>query len=188
VTLSGRDRGQFVAGGRRKFSDAVEVYAENTYDLFGVHRSLTSVYGVDYKPSEFLTYSTSVELGRISDPLGDFDRTAVSLGVRYQDEAGLSAKARLEFRRDEGLLSGTDRDGDTVAFTSTARYKIRPSRMQPNARGDVQVRFEDVDFAAVLRWLHQLEYTENVQIREVSINQGDRSGTVNASVRIGQDG
>jgi opacity protein-like surface antigen len=97
---------------------------KNTYDLFGTHRSLTSVYGVDYQPTEFLTYSASVELGRIDDPLGDFDRTALSLGLRYQDEAGLSAKARLEFRRDEGILSGSVRDGDTVAFTSTARYEI----------------------------------------------------------------
>jgi hypothetical protein len=128
VTLSGRDKGQFVSGGRRKLSDDVDVYAENTYDLFGVHRSLTSQYGVDYQPSDFLTYSASVELGRIDDPLGDFDRTALSLGVRYQDEAGLTAKARLEFRRDEGVLSGTPRDADTVAITSTARYEIDDER------------------------------------------------------------
>jgi hypothetical protein len=128
VTLAGKDRGKFVAGGRRKFSDAVEVYAENTYDLFGVHRSLTSVYGVDYQPSEFLTYSASAEIGRINDPLGNFDRTALSLGVRYQDEAGLSARARLEIRKDEGVLSGSPRDADTVAITSTARYEIDDER------------------------------------------------------------
>ena len=128
VTLAGKDRGKFVAGGRRRFSDAIETYAENTYDLFGTHRSLTSVYGVDYQPSEFLTYSATMEIGRIDDPLGDFDRTALSLGVRYQDDAGLSARARLELREDEGVLSGTPRDADTVAFTSTARYEIDEER------------------------------------------------------------
>ena len=128
ISLAGKDRGKFVAGGRRKFSDAVEVYAENTYDLFGVHRSLTSVYGVDYQPSEYLTYSASMEIGRINDPLGDFDRTALSLGVRYQDDVGLTARARLEVRKDEGVLSGTARDADTVAFTSTARYGIDDER------------------------------------------------------------
>ncbi|PTX53841.1 hypothetical protein C8N43_3884 [Litoreibacter ponti] len=124
VTLSGRDRGQFIAGGRRKLGRDVSVYAENTYDLFGVHRSLTSTYGVDYARSEALSYSASAEIGRINDPAGDFDRTALSFGVRYETETGISGRARLELRRDRGILSGSRRDGDTVAVASTLRYKI----------------------------------------------------------------
>lgn len=125
VTLSGRDRGQFVAGGRRKLGRDVEVYAENTYDLFGVHRSLTSTYGVDYERSEFLTYSASAEIGRVRDSIeGDFDRTALSFGVRYENQTGMSARGRLEYRRDRGVLSGTNRDGDTIAASATMRYKI----------------------------------------------------------------
>ncbi|WP_299191215.1 hypothetical protein [uncultured Litoreibacter sp.] len=124
VTLTGKDRGQFIAGGRRKLGRDVEVYAENTYDLFGVHRSLTSTYGVDYERNQFLTYSASAEIGRIDDPAGDFDRTALSFGVRYEDEKGLSGRGRLEYRRDRGIISGTQRDGDTVALAATVRYKI----------------------------------------------------------------
>lgn len=124
VSLSGKDRGQFITGGRRKLGRDVSAYAENTYDLFGVHRSLTSTYGVDYDRSEFLTYSASAELGRIKDTAGDFDRTALSFGVRYENETGVSARGRLEYRRDRGILSGTQRDGDTIAATSTLRYKI----------------------------------------------------------------
>ncbi len=124
VTLAGKDRGQFIAGGRRKLGRDVEVYAENTYDLFGVHRSLTSTYGVDYARSEYLSYSISAEIGKIDDPAGDFDRTALSFGVSYEDQQGLSARARLEYRNDRGIISGTRRDGDTIAASATVRYKI----------------------------------------------------------------
>ncbi|SFR64393.1 hypothetical protein [Litoreibacter janthinus] len=128
VTLSGKDRGRFITGGRRKLGRDVEIYAENTYDLFGTHRSLTSTYGVDYERSEFLTYSASAELGRIKDPAGDFDRTALSFGVRYENQTGMSARGRLEYRRDRGVLSGTKRDGDTIAAAATVRYKIDESQ------------------------------------------------------------
>ncbi|WP_420860402.1 hypothetical protein [Algirhabdus cladophorae] len=128
VSLSGRDRGQFVAGGKRQVTADTEIYGENTYDIFGTHRSLTSTYGVSHRRSDFLTYDGSVEFGKIDDPAGDFDRTAISLGMRYQDEAGLSAKARLELRQDRGTLPSGRADADTILLTAAVRYKIDDER------------------------------------------------------------
>lgn len=129
VTLAGNDRGKFIVGGSRRLSQAVDVYAENTYDLFGEHRSLTSTYGINYARSEFLRYSASMEVGRIDDSVnGDFDRTALSLGVRYENQKGVTGAARLEYRRDRGVYNNTNRDGDTIALTSTLRYKIDEER------------------------------------------------------------
>lgn len=125
VTLNGEDRGQWVAGGRRQVSDDVNVFSENTYDIFGTHRSLGSTYGVEYARSDYMTWSGSYELATIDDPvLGDFERHAVSLGFRYQDEAGLSASARLEFRQDRGTQGGTIRDADSYHFVGSAAYEI----------------------------------------------------------------
>ena len=73
-----------------------------------------------------------------------------------------------------------------VINNSTSKHSIAPTRIQPSSRGDTQVRFEDVELDNFLRWLHQLEYVDNLAIRELSINQGQRGGLVNASVRIGQ--
>ena len=53
----------------------------------------------------------------------DFRRTAVSFGANYKDE-DLSLRSRLEYRTDSGLISGVDRNADTVAAEITARYKI----------------------------------------------------------------
>ena len=128
VTLIGRDAGQFVAGGKRDISAAVSVYGENTYDVFGRHRSLTSAYGVDYAASDFLTFSTGFEFGRVTADTGDFDRRALSFGLNYADEKGLSAKARLELRRDRGVQAGTPADADTILMTADATYQIDDAR------------------------------------------------------------
>ncbi|MGB3243061.1 MAG: hypothetical protein WBB25_00890, partial [Sulfitobacter sp.] len=124
ATLVGRDRGQYVAGGRRRLNEDVDIYAENTYDLFGNHKALTSTYGVEYRTSEALTLSGSFEFGSVEAPNGDLDRKALSLGLRYEDEAGLSVRARAEVRRDRGDTLGTSRDQDAFLFVTSARYKI----------------------------------------------------------------
>ena len=128
VTLSGADRGRFVAGGRRKVNDDVTYYGENTYDLFGTYRSLTSTYGVDYDRSEYLSYSASYENGRVEGDEEDIDRHALTFGVSYEDELGLSARGRLELRRDRGEDNGTDQDLDAILLAATVRYKLDEER------------------------------------------------------------
>jgi hypothetical protein len=129
VTLNGRDDGQFVLGGRRTVNDAVTVFGENTYDMFGRRTALTSTYGVEYKANALLALSGSLEVGRVADPVdGDFDRTGLSFGAAYDDDAGLTAKARLELRRDRGLQGGVNRDADTLVFTGNFAYEIDEER------------------------------------------------------------
>ena len=128
VTLNGRDAGQFVVGGKRDVTDTVSVYGENTYDVFGRHRSLTSAYGVEFQATDFLTFTGGLELGRVTADTGDFDRRALSFGLQYADEKGLTAKARLELRRDRGVLSGSAADADTILLAANAAYKIDDAR------------------------------------------------------------
>ena len=123
-TLAGRDGGRLVSGGKRRLSDAVDIYGENSYDMFGQHRSLLSSYGVEYKTDKFLTLSGGLELGQIMDPGGDFDRKALSFGLQYQNDSGLSGKAKLELRRDRGLYSGVSQDADAVVLAGTVAYEV----------------------------------------------------------------
>lgn len=127
ATTYGDDKGRYFIGGARKLNDRWSVFAENSYDLFSEHQSLTSAYGVTYSPSSFLSYNGAVELGRISDTTdGDFDRTAVSLGMRYQNE-GLSFQGRVEYRQERGTTGGTNRDADTFLLSSNLKYEISDS-------------------------------------------------------------
>ncbi len=148
VALNGRDEGQFVLGGRRAVSDAVTVFGENTYDMFGRRTALTSTYGVEYKANALLALSGGVEVGRVADPVaGDFDRTGLSFGAAYDDDAGLTAKARLELRRDRGLQSGLDRDADTLVFTGNFAYAVDDARRWI---GTVDLADTDADTSSTL--------------------------------------
>lgn len=125
LTLNGRDKGRFVAGATRRINDQLTFSAENSYDLFGARKALTSTYGAEYGLSDRLTFDMSFELGRVRDPftLTNFDRKALSLGATYEDEA-LTWRGRLELRRDEGDNAGANRDADVIAASFSARYKI----------------------------------------------------------------
>lgn len=124
VTLRGTDAGRFVVGGRDQVSQTVAVFGENSYDMFGQHRALTSAYGLTYTPNDYLSYTTAFEVGTIQDNFeNDFERRALSFGVKYQDEA-LTASGRIEYRTEEGLLSGDPVSADTLLIAANATYKI----------------------------------------------------------------
>ena len=57
-------------------------------------------------------------------------------------------------------------------------------RLQPNSRGEVQIRFEGVDFDGVLRFLEQVEGAADLTVLDASISSAGRSGGVNATLRI----
>ena len=129
ATSEGLDGGQFVLGRSRQIGEAVTVFGENTYDMFGRRRSLTSSYGVEYKASALFAFSGSLDVGRVTDDAtSDFDRTGLSMGVAYDDDEGLQVKARIEMRRDRGVQSGTVRDSDTILFTGNLQYAPNDAR------------------------------------------------------------
>ncbi|MDO6728043.1 hypothetical protein Q4544_13965 [Cognatishimia sp. 1_MG-2023] len=124
VTLLGRDAGTWVAGGRRKVSESVDFFGENTFDNFGRHKSLTSAYGVEYRATEALTFSTAIEVGQVDDGPEQFDRHALSLGIRYSEGENIDANVRIELRHDDGTIGGVNRDADSYLLAAAARYKI----------------------------------------------------------------
>jgi type II secretory pathway component PulM len=82
-------------------------------------------------------------------------------------------------------IPARSRNMNQLINASTAEVGIRPSRISPNSRGETQIRFENVGFAELLRWLYRMEYGEGIAVKEVAINQGDRGGLVKATIRLG---
>jgi len=66
--------------------------------------------------------------------------------------------------------------------TELAGLPVR--RLQPNSRGEVQLRFEAVDYDALVRWLHGAETAEGLVVIDASIGQAGRSGGVNATLTL----
>lgn len=120
--------GKYVLGARRQVNDAVSLVNENTYDIFGSARNLTSVYGVEYIRNDFVTYSAALQVGQVEDTMnGDFDRKALSLGVRF-DRDDLTGRALIEYREERATNGSTRDDLDAIFFTADARYEIDDAR------------------------------------------------------------
>ncbi|MFT4614216.1 MAG: general secretion pathway protein M [Bacteroidia bacterium] len=88
--------------------------------------------------------------------------------------------------RKNGAESPAKRNLTSLISQSTRNLKLSVSRLQPNSRGEVQVRLENASFDDLLTWLHQMEYRDGLLVHEVSITESGSVGRVNATVRIGE--
>ncbi len=95
----------------------------------------------------------------------------------------------LQLRAVEGRSTGgRQRNLTSLINQSTARLQLAVTRLQPNSRGEIQVRFESAAFDDLLQWLNEMESREGLLVREASITQAGSSGRVNATVRLAQAG
>ena len=108
-------------------------------------------------------------------------------GMR-EDMAMRNAVTQETLSRVQAMASGgtrVSRNMNQLINASTADVGIRPTRIQPNSRGETSIRFENVGFAELLRWMYRIEYGEGIAIQEAAINQGDKGGLVKATIRLG---
>lgn len=57
-------------------------------------------------------------------------------------------------------------------------------RLQPNSRGEVQIRFEGVAFDGLLQFLEQIEGSSGLVVIDGSISSAGDNGGVNATLRV----
>lgn len=85
-----------------------------------------------------------------------------------------------------GVASTAQRNLTALVNQSTNRYSLQVSRLQPNSRGDIQVRLENAVFDDLVAWLDEIENREGLLVTEVAITRTGSSGRINASIRIAQ--
>jgi general secretion pathway protein M len=90
--------------------------------------------------------------------------------------------------REGGVQTGAKRNLTSMINESTSRLQLPVMRLQPNSRGEIQVRVENASFDVVLQWLHEMEYAEGLLVREVSVTQANSAGRVNITVRVAEAG
>ena len=91
----------------------------------------------------------------------------------------------LALRQTEGSQQSRNLSSTLSAVAQNTGLTIK--RLQPNSRGEVQVRFESVEFDALLQWLQTVEGSEGLRIIDASLSDGGRSGGVNATLRVRGD-
>ena len=88
--------------------------------------------------------------------------------------------------RRSGVGSTEKRNLTALINQSTNRMNLQLSRLQPNSRGELQVRLENAAFDDILAWLYDMEYSQGLMVREVSLTRSGSAGRVNASIRLAQ--
>lgn len=91
-------------------------------------------------------------------------------------------------RRESGDSPAEGRSITALVNQSSLEQGLTVTRLQPNSRGEVQVRFEAAAFDALMRWLHQLESEEGALVTELSLSESGTPGRVNATVRVAGGG
>lgn len=131
---------------------------------------LFSLYRLVYQPIAGARDAIASENNRLQTVLSEVDMMASRINAAQSTQQNSTTKQNLT----------------RLINQSTARMQLPVSRLQPNSRGDVQVRLENVALESVLKWLYYLEYDQQLVISDVSLSQGGNAGVVSASVRIAQ--
>ena len=88
--------------------------------------------------------------------------------------------------REGGGASASRRKLTSLVNQSTGRHGLQVSRLQPNSRGDIQVRMENAVFDDLVAWLDEVENRERLLVTEIAITRTGNVGRVNATIRISQ--
>lgn len=80
--------------------------------------------------------------------------------------------------------TGARRNLTSLLNRTAQNFELQISRLQPNSRGAVQLRFESAPLAGLLRYLHELETGQDLIVEELSISQTGTAGYVSATVRL----
>ncbi len=92
-----------------------------------------------------------------------------------------------QLRQSGGGSARPRRNLTSLVNRTTAEAGLQVSRLQPNSRGEIQVRLEGVAFDELLGWLHLVEFEHGLLVREVAVAQSGNDGRVNATVRVAQE-
>lgn len=84
------------------------------------------------------------------------------------------------------------RDGGGVRRVNLSRtlnqisesLELPVKRLQPNSRGEIQIRFERISFDRLLMFLEQVEVAAELTVLDASISSSGADGGVNANLRI----
>jgi hypothetical protein len=130
-TQTSADLGAVIAGAKHRYSERLAIFSEDSYDLFGLRRTLAQTYGVNYTPDARWSIGGNIELGTIRDSsinpatltkYSDFDRKAIALSADFKGDEGNAARMKAEMRFEDS--EDNSRNMDSYLFSSTISRRM----------------------------------------------------------------
>ncbi|MDA9798280.1 type II secretion system protein M [Luminiphilus sp.] len=105
------------------------------------------------------------------------------------NEALASTLSRIDLKVEQLAALRADGGGVQVNLTRTLSQLsetlgLPVQRLQPNSRGEVQIRFEGIAFDGLLQFLEQIEGSSGLVVVDGSISSAGNNGGVNATLRV----
>ena len=105
------------------------------------------------------------------------------------NEALASTLSRIDVKVEQLAALRADGGGVQVNLTRTLSQLsetlgLPVKRLQPNSRGEVQIRFEGIAFDGLLQFLEQIEGSSGLVVVDGSISSAGNNGGVNATLRV----
>ena len=105
------------------------------------------------------------------------------------NEALASTLSRIDLKVEQLAALRADGGGVQVNLTRTLSQLsetlgLPVRRLQPNSRGEVQIRFEGIAFDGLLQFLEQIEGSSGLVVVDGSISSAGNNGGVNATLRV----
>jgi type II secretory pathway component PulM len=105
------------------------------------------------------------------------------------NEALASTLSRIDLKVEQLAALRVDGGGVQVNLTRTLSqlsetFGLPVKRLQPNSRGEVQIRFEGIAFDGLLQFLEQIEGSSGLVVVDGSISSAGNNGGVNATLRV----
>ena len=105
------------------------------------------------------------------------------------NEALASTLSRIDLKVEQLAALRADGGGVQVNLTRTLSQLsetlgLPVQRLQPNSRGEVQIRFEGIAFDWLLQFLEQIEGSSGLVVVDGSISSAGNNGGVNATLRV----
>lgn len=118
-------------------------------------------------------------------------------GMRAQEEMKLnSLKGSLENVRnlaaqvvEQNQSDGNERSSplERIVQQSVSANGLKVGTMNAAGKTGVRLRFDEAPFENVLKWLYEMEVTNNLLIKDLSVAAASNSGRVSVNLRLHQE-
>ena len=95
-----------------------------------------------------------------------------------------SLAATWQSRNQGNTSEGSNASLVEIVDASLRSNDLRLSGLQPSGSDSVRLRLENANFDKLLSWLYEMEVTNGLQIRDLSVAPGNQAGAVAVNLRL----
>lgn len=133
--------------------------------------ALYILFMVVLKPVQEMREKEEIKINALQNSLENVRLLAARVAAQNQSSSDTAERASLE----------------SIVQSSLSSNGLQVTSMNASGDDGVRLRFEEAPFENMLKWLYEMEVSQNLRIRDLSISAGSNSGAVAVNLRLHQE-